>query len=74
MSLGSNVLHESCHNAVLMLWLGLGTKPCRGRHHDLVKNACFGNRKHGWKCLEVSLKTTSSDATITITITSGYFW
>lgn len=70
MSLVSNFLFLSCHNTVLLLWLGLGTKPCWGKHHDFVKNACFGNRKHGWKCLEVSLKTAGSVATIT----SGYFW
>ena len=40
-------------NAVLLLWLGLGTKP------HLFRKTCFGCHKHDSKCPEDSLKTTA---------------
>ena len=50
----------SGHNAVLMLWLGLGVKSLwlgLGNHQRLAKNTWSGCHKHGWKCPEVSSET-----------------
>lgn len=55
----------SCHYAVLLLWLGLGTKTIwigLGKHHGLAlwhahewrwsdkKIASYGHRRNCWKC------------------------
>ena len=58
----------SCHVAMLMLCLGLGTKSTMsglGKHQGLFKISVLVAHNHDWKCPEVSFKTPASVATNT---------
>ena len=69
----SNFLFILCHNAVLMLWLGLGTEPLGLGKQNVcnapLTNNQFGHHKNGWKCLQVSLNISSG-----VTLTPVLHW
>lgn len=56
-SLGPIFTFSSCHNAVLMFWLGThSTWLGSGRHHLLAYSTCFGHHKHDCRWPDIPSK------------------